>query len=100
MGSITVCDGHLPHHGYSVSSPVPPDRKVRVERGRFGQRSCCSLPLRRLSTWGIMLSLFLERYVHVSYSGLFSRGVYFINFEIAAIHINFRGINRKPHLHT
>ena len=32
------------------------------------------------------------------YSELFSRGVYFTNFEIAAIHgINFRKINWKPH---
>ena len=37
----------------------------------------------------------------VPYSGLFSRGVYFANFEIAVIRgINFREINRKPHPHT
>ena len=37
-------------------------------------------------------------YVRIPYSGLFLRGVYFANFEIAAIcGINFREINRKPH---
>ena len=42
----------------------------------------------------------LYRYNTV-YSGLFSRGVYFVNFEIAAIFgINFREINRKPHPRT
>ena len=37
--------------------------------------------------------------VDLPYSGLFLRGVYFANFEIAVIH-NFCEINRKPHPRT
>ena len=39
--------------------------------------------------------------MYVQYSGLFSRGVYLANFEIAVIcRINFLEINRKPHPRT
>ena len=110
--SLTFCSSS--HSSFSVSfwnsSSPPPSLSPSLPDGR-GVIPILFRPLAQaLYLWvgvrkGVLATggwfLLQQTHTHILYSRLFSRGVYFTNFEIAAIHgINFCKINRKPHPHT